>query len=60
MEIKGGKMPNGMILTVLAGNKYTPHLRDDIAFYETIRKVYNKISLIGQIISKNLSNHIII
>lgn len=43
MKNKDGKMPNGMILTVLAGRKYTPHIRDDVAFYETIRKIYNKL-----------------
>lgn len=42
---KGGVMPNGMLLTVLAGSKYTPDKRDDIAFYETIRKIYNKLNL---------------
>lgn len=41
---KRRKFPNGMLLTVLAGKSYNPNTRDDLAFYKTVRKIYNKLT----------------
>ncbi|MBA3970555.1 MAG: hypothetical protein H0X46_00095 [Bacteroidetes bacterium] len=44
-DFKGqtSKFPSGMVLTVLLAENYKPNDRDDLAFYETIRKAYNSI-----------------
>jgi hypothetical protein len=37
---RGKKMPSGIALTVWVTNNYTANIRDDIAFYETAKKMY--------------------
>ena len=37
------KLPDGMVLTVLAGKNYEPHSRDDISLFNTVLQFYNKI-----------------
>jgi hypothetical protein len=37
------KFPSGIALTVLLANNFSPHDRDDYAFYDTMRKSYNSL-----------------
>ena len=37
------KFPSGIALTVLLAKNYSPHERDDYAFYDTMRKAYNSL-----------------
>lgn len=41
---KKGKMPNGMLLTVLAGENFIHNERDDISFYKTIKNISRQLN----------------
>jgi hypothetical protein len=38
------KFPSGIALTVLLAENFSPHERDDYAFYDTMRKSYNSLN----------------
>ncbi|MDI6716716.1 MAG: hypothetical protein QME63_07215 [Actinomycetota bacterium] len=40
---KSQKMPSGLVLTILASNNFVSNQRDDIAFTETVRNIYNQL-----------------
>ena len=39
-------MPSGMIMTILATEQYSANERDDIAFRDTMQKIYAKINML--------------
>ncbi len=43
-SMRRGRMPSGLILTILAVNCFHPHERDDVAFAETLKAIANSVS----------------
>lgn len=50
-NIRRRKMPSGIALTILVANNYISNSRDDLAFYNTAKKIYSSIE--NSIIVKN-------
>lgn len=43
--VDANKLPNGITLTILVCEEYRQDTRDDIAFGETVRAIYNRLSI---------------
>lgn len=44
-DYKAGDMPSGLIMTILGANNYQSYLRDDIAFYNTVKKIHETLKI---------------
>lgn len=53
---KLGKLPSGLVLTVLAVNNYVNSDRDDRAFTKTVEKIHNQI-LVSSVIANPVNPH---